>query len=128
MCALGPTEGLSRRPRRRYAADGHADPRATEPVKSEHATYAESVFAPRPLGSADINPLQLLARRVMDLRRTADRKWRWGARPRLRPPTSLVCLPKAKTEKAIKAFADITERLDTLAAERARPWRRRLSG
>jgi septal ring factor EnvC (AmiA/AmiB activator) len=35
---------------------------------------------------------------------------------------------KAKTEKAIAAFAALAERLDALAAERARPWWRRLVG
>jgi hypothetical protein len=34
----------------------------------------------------------------------------------------------AKTARAIKAFADLAERLDQLAAERARPWWRRLVG
>jgi hypothetical protein len=33
---------------------------------------------------------------------------------------------KARTEKAIEAFASLAERLDALAAERARPWWRRL--
>jgi hypothetical protein len=35
---------------------------------------------------------------------------------------------QAKTEKAIAAFASLAERLDALAAERARPWWRRLVG
>ena len=35
---------------------------------------------------------------------------------------------QAKTEKAISAFASLVERLDALAAERARPWWRRLVG
>jgi hypothetical protein len=35
---------------------------------------------------------------------------------------------RAKTEKAIAAFAALAERLDALAAERARPWWRRLVG
>jgi hypothetical protein len=35
---------------------------------------------------------------------------------------------RAKTEKAIAAFAALAERLDALAAERARPWWRRLTG
>jgi hypothetical protein len=35
---------------------------------------------------------------------------------------------RARTEKAIAAFADLAERLDQLAAERARPWWRRLAG
>jgi hypothetical protein len=33
---------------------------------------------------------------------------------------------RARTEKAIEAFASLAERLDALAAERARPWWRRL--
>jgi hypothetical protein len=33
---------------------------------------------------------------------------------------------RARTEKAIDAFASLAERLDALAAERARPWWRRL--
>ena len=35
---------------------------------------------------------------------------------------------QAKTEKAIAAFASLADRLDALAAERARPWWRRLAG
>jgi hypothetical protein len=35
---------------------------------------------------------------------------------------------QAKTEKAIAAFAQLADRLDALAAERARPWWRRLTG
>ncbi len=35
---------------------------------------------------------------------------------------------RARTEKAIAAFAALAERLDALAAERARPWWRRLVG
>jgi hypothetical protein len=35
---------------------------------------------------------------------------------------------KARTEKAITAFADLADRLDQLAAERARPWLRRAAG
>ena len=35
---------------------------------------------------------------------------------------------RAKTEKAIAAFASLADRLDALAAERARPWWRRLAG
>jgi hypothetical protein len=35
---------------------------------------------------------------------------------------------QAQTEKAIAAFADLATRLDQLAAERARPWWRRLAG
>ena len=35
---------------------------------------------------------------------------------------------RAKTLKAIGAFADLAVRLDALAAERARPWWRRLAG
>jgi hypothetical protein len=34
----------------------------------------------------------------------------------------------AKTDRAIAAFADLADRLDVLAAERARPWWRRLAG
>jgi hypothetical protein len=34
----------------------------------------------------------------------------------------------AGTEKAIEAFAALADRLDQLAAERARPWWRRLVG
>jgi hypothetical protein len=34
----------------------------------------------------------------------------------------------AKTARAIAAFADLADRLDALAAERARPWWRRLVG
>ena len=34
----------------------------------------------------------------------------------------------ARTSAAIKAFADLADRLDALAAERARPWWRRLAG
>jgi hypothetical protein len=35
---------------------------------------------------------------------------------------------RMKTEKAIVAFASLAERLDALAAERAKPWWRRLVG
>jgi hypothetical protein len=35
---------------------------------------------------------------------------------------------QAQAEKAIAAFAALAERLDALAAERARPWWRRLAG
>jgi hypothetical protein len=35
---------------------------------------------------------------------------------------------QAQTEKAIAAFAALAERLDALAAERAKPWWRRLAG
>jgi hypothetical protein len=35
---------------------------------------------------------------------------------------------RARTEKAIAALSDLAERLDALAAERARPWWRRLAG
>ena len=35
---------------------------------------------------------------------------------------------RAQTAKAIEAFAALAERLDALAAERARPWWRRLAG
>jgi hypothetical protein len=35
---------------------------------------------------------------------------------------------QAQTEKAIAAFSALADRLDPPAAERARPWRRRLSG
>jgi len=35
---------------------------------------------------------------------------------------------QAQTEKAIGAFAALAERLDALAAERAKPWWRRLAG
>jgi hypothetical protein len=35
---------------------------------------------------------------------------------------------QAKTEKAIGAFAALAERLDAQAAERSRPWWRRLDG
>jgi hypothetical protein len=35
---------------------------------------------------------------------------------------------RARTEKAIAAFAALADRLDALAAERARPWWRRLTG
>jgi len=35
---------------------------------------------------------------------------------------------RARTEKAIAAFASLADRLDALAAERARPWWRRLAG
>jgi hypothetical protein len=35
---------------------------------------------------------------------------------------------RSKTEKAITAFASLADRLDQLAAERARPWWRRLAG
>lgn len=35
---------------------------------------------------------------------------------------------RARTEKAIEAFASLAERLDALAAERSRPWWRRLVG
>ena len=35
---------------------------------------------------------------------------------------------RARTEKAIAAFAALAERLDTLAKERARPWWRRMVG
>ena len=35
---------------------------------------------------------------------------------------------RARADKAIAAFAALAERLDALAAERARPWWRRLTG
>ena len=35
---------------------------------------------------------------------------------------------KARTEKAIAAFASLADRLDALAAERARPWWKRFAG
>jgi hypothetical protein len=35
---------------------------------------------------------------------------------------------RAQTAKAIAAFADLADRLDVLAAERTRPWWRRLAG
>jgi hypothetical protein len=35
---------------------------------------------------------------------------------------------RAKSEKAISAFSALADRLDALAAERARPWWRRLVG
>jgi hypothetical protein len=35
---------------------------------------------------------------------------------------------RAQTEKAIAAFTSLAERLDALAAERAKPWWRRLAG
>jgi hypothetical protein len=35
---------------------------------------------------------------------------------------------RARTEKAITAFADLANRLDQLATERVRPWWRRLAG
>jgi hypothetical protein len=35
---------------------------------------------------------------------------------------------KARTEKAIAAFAALADRLDALAATRARPWWKRLAG
>jgi hypothetical protein len=35
---------------------------------------------------------------------------------------------RAQTEKAIAAFAAVEQLLDALAAERARPWWRRLTG
>jgi hypothetical protein len=35
---------------------------------------------------------------------------------------------RAKSEKAISAFATLAERLDALAAERAKPWWRWLRG
>jgi len=35
---------------------------------------------------------------------------------------------QAQTEKAIAAFSALADRLDQLAAERARPWWRRLAG
>ena len=35
---------------------------------------------------------------------------------------------REKTEKAIAAFASLAERLDALAAERTKPWWRRLVG
>jgi hypothetical protein len=47
---------------------------------------------------------------------------------------SLQCLSfldkaeQAQTEKAIAAFSALAERLDALAAERAKPWWRRLAG
>ena len=41
---------------------------------------------------------------------------------------AMLTAEQAKTEKAIAAFAALAERLDALAAERARPWWRRLAG
>jgi hypothetical protein len=41
---------------------------------------------------------------------------------------AMLTAEQAKTEKAIGAFAALAERLDALAAERSRPWWRRLVG
>jgi len=41
-------------------------------------------------------------------------------------PTPLA--EKARADRAIEAFASLAERLDALAAERSRPWWRKLVG
>ena len=41
---------------------------------------------------------------------------------------AMLTAEQVKTEKAIGAFAALAERLDALAAERSRPWWRRLVG
>jgi hypothetical protein len=46
----------------------------------------------------------------------------------MRPDEGYFALLRARTEKAIAAFASLAERLDALAAARSRPWWRRLAG
>jgi hypothetical protein len=43
-------------------------------------------------------------------------------------PIGVVSRKGEKSQKAIAAFAALADRLDQLAAERARPWWRRLTG
>jgi len=47
---------------------------------------------------------------------------------RLAAADAALAAERAKTEKAIAAFASLAERLDAMAAERAKPWWRRLVG
>ena len=49
-----------------------------------------------------------------------------AAEARLAQHVADLTAEKARTEKAIEAFAALTDRLDALAAERANPWWRRL--
>ena len=51
-----------------------------------------------------------------------------AAEARLAATDASMAAEQAKTEKAIEAFAGLAERLDALAAERAKPWWRRLVG
>jgi hypothetical protein len=51
-----------------------------------------------------------------------------GAEARIAEQAADLAAEKAQTTKAIAAFASLAERLDALAAERARPWWRRLAG
>ncbi len=51
-----------------------------------------------------------------------------GTETRLTAADASLAAEQAKTEKAIAAFAALAERLDALAAERAKSWWRRLAG
>jgi uncharacterized phosphosugar-binding protein len=51
-----------------------------------------------------------------------------GAEARIVEQAANLAAEKAMTEKAIEAFSALAERLDALAAQRAKPWWRRLSG
>jgi hypothetical protein len=53
---------------------------------------------------------------------------RLAVEARLAAADASLAAEQAKTEKAIAAFASLAERLDALAAERAKPWWRRLVG
>ena len=52
----------------------------------------------------------------------------WCARERWAAAEARAAQEAAKTEKVIAAFSGLVERLDALAAERGRPWWRRLVG
>jgi hypothetical protein len=47
---------------------------------------------------------------------------------RLATADTMLLEERAKVTRAIEAFADLADRLDQLASERARPWWRRLTG
>jgi hypothetical protein len=51
-----------------------------------------------------------------------------AAEARLAASDASLAAEQAKTEKAIAAFAALAERLDALAADRTKPWWRRLVG
>jgi hypothetical protein len=50
------------------------------------------------------------------------------ARARAEQANTQLAAESARADKAIQAFADLADRLDVLAADRARPWWRRLTG
>jgi len=51
-----------------------------------------------------------------------------AAEARLAAADASLAAERARTGKAIEAFGALADRLDALAAERARPWWRRLAG